>query len=29
MDTVAGPFGGKPEVAELREHVRSALTMAA
>ncbi len=29
MDTVADPFSGKPEVAELREHVRSALTVAA
>ncbi len=29
MDTVAEPFSGKPEVAELREHVRTALAMAA
>jgi len=29
MDTVAAPFSSKPEVAELREHVRIALTMAA
>ncbi|MGH3568038.1 MAG: hypothetical protein ACRDRH_18800 [Pseudonocardia sp.] len=29
MDTVADPFSSKPEVAELREHVRTALTMAA
>jgi len=29
MDTVANPFSRKPEVAELREHVRTALTMAA
>lgn len=29
LDTVAAPFAGKPEVAELREHVRTALTTAA
>jgi hypothetical protein len=28
MDTVADPFGHKPEVAELREHIRAALTSA-
>jgi hypothetical protein len=28
LDTVADPFGHKPEVAELREHIRTALTSA-
>ncbi|MBB5160038.1 helix-turn-helix domain-containing protein [Saccharopolyspora phatthalungensis] len=29
LDTVAAPHHGKPEVAELREHIRTALTTAA
>jgi transcriptional regulator with XRE-family HTH domain len=29
LDTVAAPHGGRPEVAELREHIRSALTTTA
>lgn len=29
LDTVAAPFGSKPEVAELREEIRTALTTAA